>query len=136
MILHGFIVSPPELNFTVEGAARFYACVGIEHFRRDPDGTFMRLDPTFHDIVMFGAIAERAYARFKMGDQFVASGYIHEYELDQSATTQSREEFVARRIGHDLACTRYEVDRNPSRQTDPPDQPVVVRAVPPRAVSV
>jgi hypothetical protein len=54
---------------------------------------------TYHDLVMFGV--ERAYARFKVGDQFVASTYDHEYNLDKNGTTVSREEFVARHIGHD-----------------------------------
>jgi single-strand DNA-binding protein len=136
MSLHGFIASAPQLNFTTTGAARFYACVGVEHFRKEPDGTFTRLDPAYHDLVVFGASAERAYARFKVGDQFVASGYIHEYELDKNGTTESREEFVARRIGHDLARTRYAVDRNPPRQSDPPTEQVSAGAEPPRAVSV
>jgi single-strand DNA-binding protein len=136
MSLHGFIASAPQLNFTGKGTARFYACVGVEHFRKEPDDTFTRLDPTYHDLVMFGGSAERAYARFKVGDQLVASGYIHEYELDKNGTTESREEFVARRIGHDLARTRYAVDRNPSRQSDPPAEQVAAGAESPRAVSI
>jgi single-strand DNA-binding protein len=119
MSLHGFIASPPQLNFTGKGAARFYVCVGVEHFRKEVGDTFTRLDPTYHDMVMFGVHAEKAYARFKVGDQFIASGYIHEYELDKDAKSVAREEFVARRIGHDAMRTTYAVDRNPSRQPDP-----------------
>src|SRR3546814_17419466 len=58
-------------------------------------------------MVMFKAAAERAYARFRAGDQFVASGYVHEYEFDRDGETVQSEEFVARRIGHDTARTRY-----------------------------
>jgi single-strand DNA-binding protein len=124
MSLHGFIASPPQLNFTGKGAARFYACVGVEQWRKEADGTFTRLDPTYHDVVMFGQHTERAYTRFKVGDQFIASGYIHEYELEKDGKAQAREEFVARRIGHDAMRTRYVVDRNPSRQPDPPSETV------------
>jgi len=120
MSLHGFIATAPQLNFTGSGVARFYARVGVEHFRKETDGSFTKLDPTFHDMVMFKATAERAYARFRVGDQFVASGYVNEYELDRHGQVEAREEFVARRIGHDTAHTRYDVDRSATRQPDPP----------------
>lgn len=136
MSLTGFIASPPQLNFTGKGAARFYACVGVEHFRKEPDATFTRLDPTYHDMVIFGASAEHAYSRFKVGDQFVASGYIHEYELDKNGTTEAREEFVARRIGHDLARTRYAVDRTPSQKPSPSAEQVEASAAVSQAVSI
>ena len=70
---------------------------------------------------MFDRSAERAYPRFKPGDQIVASGYIHEYEQDRpGGRSEIREQFVARRIGHDCARTRYVVDRTPAQQPDPP----------------
>lgn len=111
MSLHGFIATAPQLNFTGNGVARFYARVGVEHFRKETDGSFTKLEPTFHDMVILKSTAERAYARFRVGDQFVASGYINEYELDKNGHVQAREEFVARRVGHDTARTRYSVDR-------------------------
>ena len=119
MSLQGFIATAPQLNFTGNGVARFYARVGVEHFRKETDGSFTKLDPTFHNMVMFKATAERAYARFRVGDSFVASGYINEYEFDKNGQNKAREEFVARRVGHDTARTRYEVDRSPTRQPDP-----------------
>ena len=131
MSLQGFIATAPQLNFTGNGVARFYARVGVEHFRKETDGSFTRLDPTFHDMVMFKATAERAYARFRIGDQFVASGYINEYELDKNGQVEAREEFVARRIGHDTARTRYDVDRSPTRQPDPPVPALTVVAADP-----
>lgn len=120
MSLHGFVVTAPQLNFTGNGVARFYARIGVEQFRKEPDGNFTKLEPTFHDLVMFKATAERAYARFRMGDQFVASGYINEYEIERDGKAITHEEFVARRIGHDTARTRYGVDRTPTRQPHPP----------------
>lgn len=120
MSLHGFIATAPQINFTSNGRARFYARIGVEHFRKETDGSFTKLEPTFHDLVAYAKTAERAYTKLKVGDNFVASGYINEYELDRKDQTEARQEFVARRIGHDLARTRYEVDRTPSRQPDPP----------------
>lgn len=117
--LAGFIASTPQLNFTGNGVARFYARVGVEHARKEPDGSFTPLEPSFHDLVLFHATAERAYARFRKGDSFVAHGYAHEYEMEKNGQSVKREEFVARRIGHDVARTRYEVDRTRAERSSP-----------------
>jgi single-stranded DNA-binding protein len=117
MSLHGFIATAPELTYGKSDVARFRARVGIEQWRKEPDGAFTKLDPQFCDMVLFKASAERAYARFSVGDQIVASGYVHEYGFDRDGTTVQREEFVARQIGHDTARTRYTVDR-PTPATD------------------
>jgi single-strand DNA-binding protein len=84
MSLPGFIATAPQLNFTGNGVARFYARVAVLHFRKETDGSFTKLELTFHDMVMFKSTAERVYARFRVGDQFVASGYVNEYELDKN----------------------------------------------------
>ena len=136
MSLHGFIATAPELNFTGSGHARFYARIGVEQFRKEVDGSFTKLDPTFHNLVMFDRSAEHAYARFKVGDQFVASGYIHEYEMEKNGGSEIREQFVARRIGHDCARTRYSVDRAPSRQPDPPSDQMSVASESTQAVGL
>ncbi|HEY9565831.1 MAG TPA: single-stranded DNA-binding protein [Nocardioides sp.] len=111
MSLHGFIATAPELTYGKSDVARFRARAGVEQWRKEPDGSFTKLDPQFCELVMFKSAAERAYARFHAGDQFVASGYVHEYEFDRDGETVQREEFVARRIGHDTARTRYSVER-------------------------
>lgn len=136
MSLHGFIATAPQLNFTGDGAARFYARVGVEHYRKETDGSFTKLDSTFHDMVAYAKTAERAYAKFKVGDNFVASGYISEYEVDRNGQAEAREEFVARRIGHDLARTKYEIDRTPSRQLDPPAADLPVAKEPAKVVGL
>lgn len=130
MSLHGFIATAPQINFTGNGVARFYARVGVEHYRKETDGSFTKLDSTFHDLVAYAKTAERAYARFRVGDNFVASGYINEYGVERSGHTEAREEFVARRVGHDLARTRYDVDRSPTRQPDPPSADLSVAKEP------
>jgi len=81
--------------------------------------------------------AERAYSRFKPGDQILASGYIHEYEQERpGGPSEVREQFVARRIGHDCARTRYVVDRTPARQPDPPTNDMTVVNEPASAVGI
>lgn len=109
----GFIASDPQLSRTNKGEARFYARVGQEHYRREPDGSFTELETTFHDLVAYRATAERAHDRFAKGDSFVAEGYTHPFEYERDGQTVQGEEFVAKKIGHDTARTSYDVDRNP-----------------------
>jgi single-stranded DNA-binding protein len=109
----GFIASDPQLSHTGKGEARFYARVGQEHYRKEPDGSFTELETTFHDLVAYRATAERAHERFAKGDSFVAEGYTHPYEYERDGQTVQGEEFVAKKIGHDLARTNYDVDRSP-----------------------
>lgn len=123
MSLSGFIASTPQLTFTGNGVARFYARVGVEHARKEPDGSLTQLEPTFHDLVLYRTSAERAYARFRKGDSCVASGYINEYEIERDGQPVAREEFVARRIGHDTVRTRYSVDRPKAPETELPTGP-------------
>ncbi|MFT4261968.1 MAG: single-stranded DNA-binding protein [Nocardioides sp.] len=129
----GFVARNPQLTHTRDNVARCYLLIGVEHSRKETDGTFTPLEPSYHDLVIYGASAERANAQFRKGDNFVASGYVHEYEVVRDGKAVPREEFVARRIGHDAARTRYRVDRQPTRQaeveeprlnTQPTGQPV------------
>ena len=120
--LQGFIATEPQLSFGESGHARFYCRVGIEQHRKEADGSFTRVEPVFCDLVLFDRAAERAYSRFKPGDQILASGYIHEYEQERrGGASRLREQFVARRIGHDCLRTRYVVDRG---QAQPPERRV------------
>ncbi|WP_454857698.1 single-stranded DNA-binding protein [Promicromonospora soli] len=109
--LEGFVASEPELGRTKNGTAVLRLRVGVEHARRTDDGSFVELTPTFHDLVLYNATAKRAKARLRKGDAFVASGRVHQYTVTRDGQQQVREEFVARRIGHDLARTRYSLDR-------------------------
>ena len=49
MSLVGFIASAPELLFTKAGAECCRMRVGVEQWRKEVDGSFTKLDPTFHD---------------------------------------------------------------------------------------
>jgi single-strand DNA-binding protein len=77
------------------------------------------LETTFHHLVAFKAAAEQGHERLAKGDNFIAEGYVREYNYRARRPGVEGEEFVARRIGHDLARTRYEVDRSaPSQRTE------------------
>jgi single-strand DNA-binding protein len=137
MSLQGFIATAPELTFGSKGHPRFYCRVGIEQHRKETNGSFTKLDPVFCDLVLFDRTAERAYSRFKPGDQIVASGYVHEFEqTSANGTSQKREQFVARRIGHDCVRTRYVVDRTPTKQPDLPTNEMNVVNEPQQAVGI
>lgn len=110
MSLAGYIATPPQLRTTSQDTARMYVRVGVEHFRKEVDGTFTELEPTYHDLVLYGVVAEKAHEQFRPGDCFIASGFIREFE-DPKIEGLIREEFVARKIGHDSARATYEVQR-------------------------
>ncbi|GAB3132730.1 single-stranded DNA-binding protein [Marisediminicola antarctica] len=109
--LSGFIASDPQQSVTEHGDTRFYVRVGQAHFRREDDGGFTELEPSFPDLVAYRATAERALTRFSKGDSFVAEGYVRMFQVERDGEAIQREEFVARKIGHDLARTNHEVDR-------------------------
>jgi len=121
--MSGFIASTPQLSRTENGDQRLYVKAGQEHFIRNQDGSFTQEETSFHDLVMFRRAAEKAAVQFAKGDKFVAEGYIHAYAVtDDQGQMAEREEFVARKIGHDSAVTRYSVDRTPRVQQGPTNQ--------------
>jgi single-strand DNA-binding protein len=132
MSLVGFIATEPDLHFTAAGAECVRVRVGVEQWRKGVDGRFTKLDPTFHDMVAFESTARETYARFRKGDSFLASGYVHEYEVERDGSTVIKEEFVARKIGHNANKTAYDVKRRRlapaappvSQQTQPPDSAI------------
>lgn len=111
----GFIATEPRLSYSEDGTARFYARIGIEHARQEPDGSFTQLDPSFHDMSAFRRAAEEGLTRFRKGDKFIATGRVREYSYEKDGHTIEAEEFIASRFGHDLARTRYEVERGHQR---------------------
>lgn len=110
MSLAGFIATDPDMNFTKDGNEYSRARIGIEHWRKEVDGTFTQLESTFHDLVAFDATARELHARFRPGDSFLAAGYVHEYE-DPKNPGEIKEQFVARKIGHNATRTTYDVHR-------------------------
>ena len=111
----GFVASSPQLTQTEKGDARLYFRFGQEHFRKEDDGSFTQLETTFHHLVMFGRSANHAHDRFRKGDNFIAEGYTRSVNYEREGQAVESEEFTARKIGHDTARTRYEVDRSPRR---------------------
>lgn len=107
----GFVASDPQLTRTENGDARLFMKVGKEHYRQEQDGSFTQLETTFHNLVAFKAAAEQGHERLPKGDKIIAEGYVREYSYQRDGQNVEGEEFVARRLGHDMARTRYDVDR-------------------------
>jgi single-stranded DNA-binding protein len=137
--LSGFIASEPQRSATENGDTRFYVRIGQPHFRREDNGDFTVLEPSFHDLVAYRATADRALTRFAKGDSFVAEGYVRTFQVERDGEALEREEFVAKKIGHDLARTNYDVDRahRPAASTErdaPAAQKVISPATEPARV--
>lgn len=132
MSLVGFIASDPELHFAESGGEFCRLRIGVEQWRKEVDGSFTELDATFHDMVAFDATAREIHDRFRRGDDFVASGHVREYEVYNRGGSVVREEFVARKIGHNSAKTAYEV----RRRRDPVPAPRHAAEVPAVAASL
>lgn len=107
----GRIVSDPTLGTTKKGKAKFYAKVEQRHWHYELDGTYTRLPNTYHDLVAYKGTAVRAYKQFAKGDYFIAEGRMEEYA--SKATGEMKKRFNATGFGHNMAYTRYEVDRSP-----------------------
>ncbi len=84
------------------------------------DGSFRLPMTTFDSLVAFKAAAEQGHERLAKGDKVIADGYVREYSYQRDGQNVEGEEFVARRLGHDMARTRYDVDRTPCRS--PPER--------------
>ncbi len=63
--------------------------------------------------MIFRKTAERAKELFAQGDHFIAQGYVREF-TDQHGN--EREEFIAKKIGHDPMWTPYTVNRARSQK--------------------
>ena len=120
----GFVASVPQLSFTEKGDARLYMKIGLEHYRREDDNSFTKLETTFHDLIAFKAAAEYGHQKLAKGDNFIADGRVRKYSYERDGQRHEGEEFIATRLGHDLARTRYEVDRTPR---DTPEQATPTR---------
>jgi hypothetical protein len=137
MSLQGYIASAPELTFTGKGHARFFCRVGIEQHRKEVDGRSPSSTPPTATWCFSTRLPSGRTRGSSPATRSCASGHIHEYEQERpGGPSQIREQFVARRIGHDCARTRYIVDRTPAQQPDPPNGELNLVNEPAQSVSI
>jgi single-strand DNA-binding protein len=111
--VYGFVAGEPRLTYNAEGEPRLYLRIGINHYKPGDGGGYIKLQPTYHDLVQFGRAAELSNERFIKGDDFVAVGYLRTYERPVDGGTEQAEQFVAYRLTHDPNTTTYEIHRQP-----------------------
>jgi single-strand DNA-binding protein len=117
--INGFIASDPRIMFN-DGQARFYARIGINHYRHEDDGTFTELEPTYHDLIQFGRGAELSAERFRKGDKFLAQGHLRDYTRVVDGEERTDQQFVTNRLAHDPNTTTYHVERRPRSEREAP----------------
>lgn len=111
-IMIGHIAGDPRLTHSEKtGTPRFYARVGVDHWRREDDGTFTKTDRTFHDLAVRYKAAEAAMDLFKKGDDFIATGRFEKFTDPISGA--EREEFRADTLTPNPVSTRLSIDREP-----------------------
>lgn len=118
--INGFIASEPRLTHPEGGQARFYARIGINHFRREEDGSFTESEPTYHDLIQFGRGAELSAERFRKGDKFLAQGHVRDYTHLVDGEERTDQQFVTNRLAHDPNLTTYNVHRRPHSERETP----------------
>lgn len=107
--LEGTLETDLAWSETRDGTAMLHARVRVELRNDHPDGLSHRLPPVFCTLVIFNEHTQKTYARFQAGDAIVASGHLRGLSTDKQG--KERYVFVARRLGHDAASTRYQVVR-------------------------
>lgn len=113
--LEGVFLTGLRPGTTRSGIPVLRATVRAQQWRHEQDETFTAQEPVTCDLVVFHEGTQRARTRFRPGDAFVASGHVNTYDVQRDGKTVQRHEFVARRLGHDAARTRYKVTRTRHR---------------------
>lgn len=112
--LEGVFLTGLQPGTTRTGVPVLRARVRAQQWQHEGE-TFTPGEPVTCDLVVFHESTQKTRTRFRPGDAFIASGHINTYDITRDGKTVQREEFVARRLGHDAARTRYKVTRTRRR---------------------
>lgn len=111
-VLIGHIAGETKLTYSEKtGTPRFYARVGVDHWRREEDGTFTKLERTHHDLAIRYKAAEVAKELLRNGDDFIATGRFAKFK--DPDTGVEREEFRADTLSPNPVLTRLTINREP-----------------------
>lgn len=97
--LSGYVATEPNTDSTREGTPRFYARAGQRQGRREPDGTYTKLQTQYVPIVAYGDAAEEAAALLAKGVGFVAEGRFRPVKYEKDGRTITGHEFEVWKIG-------------------------------------
>lgn len=110
--LSGFIATTPHTSTTKSGVPRMFVRVGKPRYRREDDGTFTELEPSFHDLVAFGESVVRALSKLQKHDNFIAEGRVNHRTVERDGVPTEVVQFIASKIGPDAARTSFTMDRS------------------------
>ena len=117
--LAGRLATEPTLGTTQDGKpwAKFRLAVE-DRARNDVTGEWEKAQTIFHDVVVFGTLAERTVGTLHTGDPLIAQGEFRfrAYE-EASGNTRTGTSFVASRLGPDILLTDVTVTR-PAREAE------------------
>lgn len=118
--LAGRMATEPTLGTTQDGQpwAKFRVAVE-DRARNEATGEWEKAQTIFHDVVVFGRLAERTVATLHTGDPVIAQGEFRfrAYE-DANGTTRTGISFVASRLGPDIMLANVTVTRSQAREPE------------------
>jgi single-strand DNA-binding protein len=118
--LAGRVATPPTLSETQDGKpwAKFRLAVD-DRARNAETGEWEKSQTIFHDVVVFGKVAERTVATLRSGDPVLAQGeFRFQSYRDGEGRTRTGTSFVVSRLGPDILLADVAVSRNPDRTPD------------------
>jgi single-strand DNA-binding protein len=112
--LEGVFLTGLRPGTTRTGIPVLRAVVRAQQWRHEGE-MFTAGEAVTCDLVVFHEATQRARTRFRPGDAFIASGHVNTFDVTREGKKVTCHEFVARRLGHDAARTRYKVTRTRRR---------------------
>lgn len=118
--LAGRVATAPALGESQDGRswARFRLAVD-DRTRNAETGEWETSQTIFHDVVVFGKLAERTVAALNTGDPVLAQGeFRFQSYRDAEGRTRTGTSFVASRLGPDILLADVTVSRDRDRQPE------------------
>jgi single-strand DNA-binding protein len=118
--LAGRVATTPVLGVSRDGRpwARFRLAVD-DRSRNVETGEWEKSQAIFHDVVVFGKLAERAVAALRSGDPVLAQGEFRFQSFrDAEGRARTGTSFVASRLGPDILLTDVAVSRSQEREPE------------------
>ena len=118
--LAGRVATTPMLGEAQDGRswAKFRLAVD-DRIRNAETGEWEKFQTIFHDVVVFGKLAERAVAALRSGDPVLAQGeFRFQSYRDAEGRIRTGTSFVASRLGPDILLTDAAVSRSQEREPE------------------
>jgi single-strand DNA-binding protein len=118
--LAGRVATTPMLGESQDGRpwAKFRLAVD-DRTRNAETGQWQKPQTIFHDVVVFGKLAERTVAALRTGDPVLAQGeFRFQSYQDAEGRTRTGTSFVASRLGPDILLTDVAVSRSHEREPE------------------